>query len=77
MNGLPQKENAPFGAEKEITLSFAAYSLQQAEGYFMKLSGSGIYITSLSTDLGVYLVHWTHSFCAFIITQEPLFFKMG
>ena len=53
MNGLPQKENAPFGAEKEITLSFAAYSLQQAEGYFMKLSGSGIYITSLSTDLGV------------------------
>ena len=26
--------------------------------------------------LGVYLVHWTHSFCVFIISEISRFFKM-
>ena len=44
----------------------------------MKLSGSSIYLTSTFYCFrGVWLVHWTHSFCVFIIALLLLFFKMG
>ena len=46
----------------------------------MQLLGSIIYVTSSFYGFvfrGVNLVHWTHSFCIFIITCDSGFFKMG
>ena len=46
----------------------------------MQLLGSIIYVTSAFYGFvfrGVNLVHWTHSFCVFIITWGCDFFKMG
>ena len=48
------------------------------EGYFISMLGSGIYVTSafFSFEREDSLVHWTHSFCIFIIARLSSLFKM-
>ena len=43
----------------------------------MKLLGSSIYVTSTFFSMGVYLVHWTHSFLYLHNTSGILFFQDG
>ena len=45
----------------------------------MKLLGSIVYLTSAFYSLEgmISLVHWTHSFCIFIITQRDPFCKIA
>ena len=43
----------------------------------MKLLGSSIYVTSTFFSMGVYLVHWTHSFLYFHNTSEIRIFQDG
>ena len=43
----------------------------------MKLLGSSIYVTSAFFSMGVYLVHWTHSFLYLHNTSGLLTFQDG
>ena len=43
----------------------------------MKLLGSSIYVTSTFFSMGVYLVHWTHSFLYLYNTSGLLTFQDG
>ena len=43
----------------------------------MKLLGSSIYVTSTFFSMGVYLVHWTHSFLYLHNTSGSITFQDG